>query len=179
MGQYINIGLATTIYVTKENLWGEDHTIKEVSETLSENLNLDLYTVEETKKSIIFSIKEDVFADNIIDFLKTEYKYLGCEEDAEEIFNAINEIPKKELLKKIEDRDILFENFQFTERGYDSNDISYLSKDLQIYADIVSYELEGKVFLECYSELFKYLKKRITESMTNPLKDALVISIFG
>ncbi len=184
MGQSIDIGVATEIFVKKENMY-HSYTLKEIKQALSKTLNLDLYDITENKNSVCLSIKPKVFSENIISLLQKEYEVLGIDinnKDFKELFEIIKNTPSNELLNKIENKDLDSYCFQFTEGCYYiSNDISYIAHDIKtgICADMVSFYSSEKAFLEAYNSLFDYLRTKIIETMDNPLKDDVFITLFG
>ncbi len=179
MGQNINLGIATTIYAKKNSTY----TPTEIKGALAECLNLEIYTMHENEKYVYLSLKEDIFMKNYEKLIKNEYKILDFNDKNYEVFNEIRDMSYNKLLEGLQEKDICHPCFQFTEAyGYFSNNISYIlgSKyNIEVSADIISYYLSEKVFLECYYDLFKYIRNKIILSMDNPLKDAVFITITG
>ena len=68
-----------------------------------------------------------------------------------------------------------------TSKGYYGfcNDINYIAEEsnLGMYADILSFFSCGKVLIECYNELFDYLRDKIIKAIDNPLKDSIFITL--
>ena len=183
MGQYIVIGVATTIYVTvtQEKSFGYSYTVEQVKEILSKEINLDLYDEEIYKNYLILYLKKDVFKENIIKLLQSECKYFKREKFSKEILEKIRKTPKDELIESIENRKFNEDNLFFAKFGMYSNDISYSSgkEYVEMWADLFAYHIEGKAILETYNELFYYLRKKIIENIDNPLKDDVFISLYG
>lgn len=179
MGQYINFGIATAIYAKKNSRY----TSTEIQNILAKCLNLEIYNMHESEEYIYLSLKGDIFMKNYENLIKKEYKLLDVEDKDYKVFDEIKDMPYDELLEGLEEKDICYPFFQFTEAyGYYSNDISYIlgnNHDIEVSADIISYYLSEKVLLEGYYELFSYIRNKIISSMNNPLKDAVFVTITG
>ena len=183
MGQSIVVGIATKIYVKKENR-RYTYNIEQVKEILSKKLNLSLYDITEYENDICLSIKPSIFSKNIINLLQNEYNILGIDnnEENKELLEKLKNIPNNKILNEIENKKLSTYNFQFLEGYYNYlNDISYIDNDgnLTICADIIAFYLSDKVILESYFKLFNYLRCKIVKSIDNPLKDDIFITLFG
>ena len=56
--------------------------------------------------------------------------------------------------------------------------IKHINK-LTIFADIIVYMIDGKILMECYADMFRYLRNLILKNSNNPIKTSAVISIIG
>ena len=54
-----------------------------------------------------------------------------------------------------------------------------ISKNLDIYADIIEYISDGKIIMECWDSMFRYIRNLIVNSSNNPIKIAAVITLVG
>ena len=72
-----------------------------------------------------------------------------------------------------------YAEFQLIEGNRFSNDISYIAEDLTIFADIIIYLFRGKVLMEEYYGVFRYMRNLIIKNSNNPIKTSVVVSIVG
>lgn len=179
MGQYLNFGIATTIYAKKN----DSYTPTEIKNALMECLNLEIYTMHENKKYIYLLLKEDIFMKNYEKLIKKEYKILNAKDSDYEVFDEIKDMSYGKLLKGLQDKNICYSRFQFTDAGgYYTNNISYIlypNYNIEVSADIITYYLSEKVLFEGYYDIFSYIRNKIISSMDNPLKDAVFVTITG
>jgi len=59
------------------------------------------------------------------------------------------------------------------------NDISYIFTNLRCDATVnmVNYITDGKIIMECWYNIFKYLREKLVNATDNVLKDALFLTI--
>lgn len=179
MGQFLNFGIATTIYARKN----DRYTPEKIKNALAKCLNLEIYTMYENNNYIYLSLKEDVFMKNYERLMKEEYKAFDVDTKHYKVFDEIRNMPYNELLESLEKKDICYPYFQFTDAcGYYSNNISYVlgpQHGIEVSADIITYYISEKVFFEGYYDIFSYVRNKIIASMDNPLKDAVFVTITG
>jgi len=173
MGCYLACGIATEISVSKKRMTGGFATKEEIVNNLIGKLKPSVYNIEETENYVNFIIKKDVFEKNIISFIKEQLEkaaYSYMEEATENVKNL--EGKNFDELMKIADQRSMVE-FQLL-----GGDVSYLSDgEYRCDANIIHYISDGKISMECYYDIFRYLRETIVESSNNPLKDAAVITI--
>ncbi len=184
MGQYINVGVATDIYITKG--YKEELTVDQIKNIISKEMNIDIYNFEDEGNLFHLTLKPELFSKNILKLLEDEYKFIGYEKDKKEVndvLEQIKNIPEDEILGELKEKNIDSWCCQFLE-GYYMSDIGYILEHsyriygLHAYADMVVYFYSGKVILEEYYYFLKYTRNKIIASMDNPLKDAIFVSIF-
>lgn len=180
MGLALVVGVATKIVVEKENYYEGKCTKEEVLEDLKDELNFDLYDIEEDEKNVTFFIKEDVFVNNIYNLLLSETKNNEWKGHEKERFNLILENKKAmdsvEKMKNVVKEDGSY--FLHIMSGNCLETISYISKKrFTIYAELLVYNDAFKVFLECYFDIFKYLREKIRNAIDNPLKDDVFLMV--
>lgn len=104
MGLALVVGVATKIVVEKENYIGSC-TREDVLKDLKDELNLDLYDIEEDEENVYFYIKEDIFVNNIYNLLLSETKgnkWNGNEKERFKlILEKINDMDSVEKIKNI------------------------------------------------------------------------------
>ena len=69
--------------------------------------------------------------------------------------------------------------FQLDRGTIVSNNVNYLIPGHTAFADIIDYISDGKIIMECWNELFSYLRKAIIKSSNNPIRTAVVVTITG
>lgn len=172
---YLNCGVATCISIKKDR-----YSTEEILEDLKLNMNLDIFDIQDEEKYLYLNIKEDIFEDNIIDFIKSQITIAG-NTDLERDFEFLEGFEGKTLDEMIE----YSKNYNrmpfYHSRGYFSisNDISYIFTNIQCNAtaDMVIYISEGKIIMECWFSIFKYLREKLVNATDNVLKDALFLTI--
>lgn len=176
MGQYIGFGIATKITVKKANsrTWHLS-TKDELLEKLKKNIDLKIFDVTEDDDYLFLEIKHELFEKNIVQFISEQLHKIdekNYHDDLEEL-KELNGKSYEELLRKVHKG-----YFQFLEGNKFTNDVSYLINDgSDCYADIIMYFCEGKAILECYSDLFTYIRNLIIKSSDNPLKEAAIVTM--
>jgi hypothetical protein len=82
MGQYLAIGLMHKIFASCEEMTEEKITPDELRQEMQESLYYDMsiYDEEMTKDDLVYTLKEDVFKDGLIPFLKVFYPAINPKE---------------------------------------------------------------------------------------------------
>ena len=171
MGQYLSIGLATKIYVEKDRLGKED-----LEKAFINNFKLSLYDVSEDEDCYILNLKEEVLENNLIELLG-EMEQKATKSEKEKYIKAKKELKGKNYkeLLDIADKQSVYK-FQLLKYG---NDISYMLENGGAYCQIISIESDGKVYFECYYDIFTFIRNSVIESLNNELKYAVVVTIIG
>lgn len=178
MGQYLVEGVALGIYVRKQG----KYSLEDVKANLKEEVNLDLYNITEDESNVYFSIKKQIFMDNLENLLRNEYKDLNLEEEEYKIFDDITGLSFQNLIKKLKELEIDSLHFRYTDFGMMSNSINYLSKDreMEVYVEMLAYNMDGKIIMECFNGFLRYFRRKIISSIKdNPLKDNIFVTIYG
>lgn len=171
----LNCGVATCISIKKGG-----YSTEEILEDLRLSMNLDIFDIEDKEEYLYLNIKEDIFEDNIIDFIKSQITIAG-KKYLERDFKFLEEFKGKTLDEMIEySKDYNRLPF-YHSNGYFSisNDISYIFTNIRCSAtaDMVTYITEGKIIMECWFSIFKYLREKLVNATDNILKDALFLTI--
>ena len=90
MGLALVVGVATKIVVEKEDDY-KYCTKEEILRDLKDELNFNLYDVEEDERRVIFYIREDVLVKNIYNLLLSETKSEKMRNDERSKLNQILE----------------------------------------------------------------------------------------
>lgn len=171
----LNCGVATCISIEKGK-----YSTDEILEDLKLSINIDIFNIEDQEKYLYLTIKEDIFEDNIIDFIKSEISKL-CDPYLERSIKFLDEFEGKTFDEMIEySKDYNRMPF-YHSIGYFGicNDISYIFTNLQCDATVnmVNYITDGKIIMECWYNIFKYLREKLVNATDNVLKDALFLTI--
>ena len=130
MGVALVVGVATKIVVEKENYYTKGCTKKDVLEDLKDELDFNLYNIEEDEQNVIFYIKEDVFVNNIYNLLVSETKDIGLTgNDKEEFALLLENIKNMDSVEKV--KNVVEEEgsyFLHIMSGFCLETISYISK---------------------------------------------------
>ncbi len=179
MGLGIAVGVATEIHIEKK---GDFKTFskEEILESVKDSLDLTLYNITEDEKHVNLDIKEEIFMDNIYDLLVKELEDFDIRDnEKQKLDNLLERIKDAKSMEEIEK--ITTEDYQYFFHflnGCPWESISYISKDeLCIFATLFTYSFSFKVVMECYFELFNYLRKKLQKSIDNPLKDDVFLMI--
>ena len=143
-------------------------------------IDLNIYNNPlENEKYLLLEMKREFMEKYAIKFIEEQLE-IALENTSEEDKSLIKELKDKkydELMEFAEEKQ--YQNFQLIEGNIYSNDISYIANKLTIFADIIVYMIEGKILMECYADMFRYLRNLILKNSKNPIKTSAVISIIG
>lgn len=177
MGRFLSCGIAKTIIVKKDN-----YTKEEILGKLKKSIDLNIYMKPwENERYLFLEMKREFIENYAIKFveeqLKTAEKNDNQKEDYKNLIKQLKDKKYDDLVQIAEHKQ--YENFQLIEGSEYSNDISYITNGLTVFADIISYIDDGKILMECYYDMFRYLRNLIIKSSINPIKTSAVISIIG
>mgnify|MGYP007069893004 CR=1 FL=1 len=181
MGLALVIGVATKIYVKKSTDFKE-YTKDEIIKQLDGKLNMNLYDVRdcEEDKMLVFTIKKEIFKNNIYDFLVSETKNLKWKgkhrEELNQILEKIKGAKDTESIMNIVKEEGSYYLHIMTGNPWET--ISYIGDgDLSIIATLLTYSFSYKVILEEYCDLFRYIRSKLQDAIDNPLKDDVFLMI--
>lgn len=176
MSMWLTCGIATKITVIK-NRDSKENILKD----LEKEIDLDIYNITEDAENVFLNIKEKMFEDNATTFVKEQleiftnqsFNWNAMLKELEKLENkSYNEL--MEIAKKHECM-----CFQFMEGCFANNNVNYLIAGHTAYVDVIEYISDGKIFMECWNDIFYYLRNAIISSSNNPIKTATVITITG
>ena len=81
-----------------------------------------------------------------------------------------------EILKLAEEHPL---GFQYLEGSIVCNDISYLLKGHSGFANVIDLINDGKILMECYSDMFYFLRTNLVKALRTKLRKSIVITIIG
>lgn len=177
MGQFLACGVATCISIIKNG-----YSTERILEDLKLKMNLDIFNVVDDEKVMCLEIKKDIFENNILDFIREQITPVRGHFLNKEL-EYLDEFEGKSFEEMIRYSKENNSKAFFYSEGYlkVTNIVSYIFTNVRCDAsiDMVSYISDGKIIMECWFELFCYLRDRIAKSTNNPLKDAVFVVIDG
>ena len=158
----------------------QDCIREKILEKIKKTIDLNIYNNPlENEKYLLLEMKREFMEKYAIKFIEEQLE-IALENTSEEDKSLIKELKDKkydELMEFAEEKQ--YQNFQLIEGNIYSNDISYIANKLTIFADIIVYMIDGKILMECYTDMFRYLRNLILKNSNNPIKTSAVISIIG
>lgn len=175
MGQYLSVALAKNIFIEKDSM---NENFEDIRENLEKTLDLSLYNIESGKKYFILEMKTEIFHKEIIGLMEEISPNLILRE-REYMQKQMNEIKNKnyeEMMEIAKKHDM---GFCYLEGSVFCNDISYILDKHTVFCDVIDFTSDGKIFMECYYDIFYYLRNSIIKSLKSALKNSIVVTIIG
>ena len=180
MGQYLACGIATEIRVEKN--W-KSATNEKILEEMGKKINLEIYDIYTDDKIICLNIKEDLFEKYAVSFIEEQLEIIKETLTHDFEIEGLQDLKKlkgktyNELIEVSNEKSCFF--FQMLEGNRYCNPVGYLAEGETVYADVITYISEGKIYMECFNGMFDYIRRLIINSSTNPIKTAVVVTIIG
>lgn len=179
MGHEIAIGLVTSFWLSKAAMERADIDLERAKTMLKlENFALDIYEMEESEKTFSFNIKEDIFAEQLIPFLKAIYPCLYQNpKDYKEIIEQLGDTKPNTWLELSKTKPYqAFMYDKYAESDYLENNY----RNVPVNFDSIIISLDGKALMETWRELFRFLTFTMQKTFSNfPLSSALRIYFTG
>lgn len=160
MGQYLAIGLTTTISVSRRELdeAGWDQPQLEAKLTADLALSLDTYQLEPNENEWLWRLRPALLAEELIPFLEALYPALypspGGENDSPEVLQGLRVRDPADWLAWAEEKP----HYTFQADYYGQSDQLYAKFDRRVqvhYLDILL-SMEGKIVMEEYGRQFRF-----------------------
>ena len=180
MGQYLACGIATQIRV--ERNWGSDK-IEKILEKMRKKINLDIYDIYIDDDIICMNIKKDLFEKYVVSFIEGQLEIIKDSLTYDYEIEGLKDLKKlkgksyDELIEISNEKNCFF--FQMLKGNRFCNNVGYLASSATAYADVITYISDGKIYMECYYQMFDYIRNLIMNSSSNPIKSAVVVTIIG
>lgn len=174
MGAFTKAMVAYELYVEKKKEYGyEEFTKQEILTKLEKSLDLSLYEIREDDEVVLLKLKPDILKQNGKAFFLEQIKlYEGNSELLENTENFFDQMGEKTIIEAIKEYKPYMSIGIF---DYGMWGVTYLDRELNIYWNGIFFLYEGKVIMECYVELSRYLHNLIRKTSQNPLRNAVVI----
>jgi len=184
MGQYLTIGIATKISVSKDEAKRQASASPEkIKDVLELNYNKSgLYTVEETEGSVLLTLRPEAAEAELVDLLQDFYalRYSGKDEYIREMMDTLKSHTKWEEWKEIADEKCFY-YFQRDEYVITSTPCpGGWTNSLTTYVEQILLSADGKIIMECWGNLFRFFTRLIKERLSKyKLADSLLVAISG
>lgn len=184
MGQYLTIGVATKISVSKERAKRQASASPEkIKEALELNYNKSgIYTVEETEDCVLLTLRPEIAEAELVDLLQDFYalRYSDKDEYIKEMMETLKNHTKWEEWKEIADEK-RFYYFQQDEYVITSTPCpGGWTNSLTTYVEQILLSADGKIIMECWGDLFRFFTRLIKERLSKyQLADSLLVAISG
>ena len=184
MGQYLSVGIAKEIVVRKKDIFDESLTVELIEHSLNETEKIctEFYDFNEDENYLCWELKEKVFDDDFRIFHK---KILQMYDP--KIPEVLGDFKDSAEIKKFSNQNA---NENFSSCSMPTY-ISLVDKEgAKVYnrgdADIdamygfLSFLHDGKILMECYRTMFRFLEKNIrTNFREHPVSKILKVMIIG
>jgi len=157
MGTYLANGIVQEIVIEKKQLERQGVATNEVIRQLEKELDINFYNHTEDEAAHVWKIKQEMFDDNLAEFLDTQFK-MYCNEKDHRMQNVIEDLKKiqtaEELIALAESKSLA--HFQLL--GYITEYIKVVRNngfdtDIAVDYRLISYFLNGKIIMECYGNI--------------------------
>ncbi|MBO5594832.1 MAG: hypothetical protein J5931_09540 [Prevotella sp.] len=185
MGQYLTIGLVTSIAIGKERAMKKASAApEEVRNVVQEVYNRKgIYNVTENDDGVYLKLKPEVANAEMTDFLEEFYR----------LRYGVKDWSRKAYMDKIKSRKTLvewlkladgscMETFQLDQYVWLSTPFCREERKCRVDtgATQIILSIDGKILMECYEGLFDFFTRMIRERLSKyRLADALLVSISG
>jgi hypothetical protein len=168
MGQYLKMGICNRIVVNKNEVAKHRLSLDTLIESLNCEMDMSLFEMGETEEEYIFTIKESIVSDQLLDFISFQYSLYNQEDPYRKSFDtALQLISEFSTIKEIDGlaRKKSLPCFQFSKidheikvKGWD-----WLRTEVSIWLLFA----EGKIIMESYSNFLRFMDRQIREASKN------------
>ena len=158
MGQFLAIGLATEVGINKSETDKAGLTLEQLQERMQHDLHYvpDIYNATEKDDYYHLLLNEEIFAAELLPFLKTFYPLLYSDPAYyDDILEKLAAMPPSEWLKWAQGKPE--EAFQFDEYGT-RDYLSVQHTRIPVSYDALLLSMEGKIGMETYGRQFSFVK---------------------
>ena len=186
MGQYLAIGIATQLSISKEETAKAKIGIEEVKQKMQQTLHFsaDIYDFSEEKGYWSWTLKKAIWEAELFAFLKTIYPLLYLDKgyaDYEEVLKKLAESEPSLWLEIAEGKS--FSSFQIDKYG--ENERLYFNEKpfqpkISVSTESVALAMEGKIMMEVYGGLFNFFQLCIQKTFPDfKMSKAIRVYITG
>jgi len=176
MGQYIEFGLCYEIIIPPEAI----ETINKEYATLEKylpvfeketNIKIDLYDIEKIKNYYKLTLKESVFSSqHLASFLNDFIQDLNTKDDEERkklIEELKTDLSRESLIELAKTKYYInFQHSYIIEHIYGFS----FGRDIRVQYNYINFFMEGKVIMECYGTLFRYIENMLRKNHNEELR---------
>lgn len=183
MGQFLCIGIYTQIRASRKDAEYQYHSVDECCEHIIKDKELDeaLYDFSEDDEDIYYTLKPEILWRDVAALTKRFYamRYRpGHEYDSDLAKEALDKCQNCQEVMDLVRR----KSFQCFQEGftYDYVTATRTLGGMLISVKSIILSMDGKIIMECYGELFRFLTRLIREKLSDiPLAKALYVYIDG
>jgi hypothetical protein len=180
MGQYLAIGLVTTIRVEKSAVEKAALTTKVLKEKMATSFSFvaDLYSLGEDDEYYVFTLKKVIFHGQLQPFLASFYPtFYDDKTYYDNVLLQLKEMAPEQWLEWADSKSECA--FQFDSYGM-SDYVSVGFTRLKFDYESVMLSMQGKVLMEEYNQVFKFFNYTMKQTFKSfPLSGALRVYITG
>ena len=182
MGTYLAVGIVPKIVINKSSIKSSDLTLDLILEQLNKELKIDCYNFSEDLKKYCWEIKPNILEGNLVEFLDEQFKAYMPQKDEylEEVIAQLNKIKDFAQIMKLASSKSLA-HFQLLNQilGYIKVvHINGFSEYVEVFYSLIAYFLDGKIIMECYENLLRYLEYNIRLQRNKyPIVDCVKVMI--
>lgn len=180
MGRFLAIGLVTKIEVEKTKVQQAQMSVEQLQAKIQQEcgFDADLYELIENEEIYDFRLKDEIWFEQLLPFLKTIYPLLYDKpSDYENVLVELDSMPSLQWMEWAKEKSEW--TFQFDKYG----DCDYLREgffDFKIHYESVMLSMEGKILMEEYGRQFRFFKRMMAQTFKEfSLANALRVYITG
>ena len=168
MGQYIVIGIATSISADKARVAKEFKDTDSFKALFEKEFNHSgIYQLEETDERIRLRLKPEIAEREWIDFIGSFFKIRYTEDYRQA--SALNDLSQAANLQAWMDlaNKHKYQCYQSIHLYYYPMENPNYYHGFSVEMDIVGLSFDGKIIMECYNDLFAFLTRTIRERLSD------------
>jgi hypothetical protein len=177
MGTYLFTGICTTIYVSKEDLLKNKISVENFESEISKDFNLKIFTKHENDEIIEYQLKPKLIEKELFNIVDKQYKlFFDNEKKYKTTIDKLKNLKTSDdFLDYANDKSNMY--FQMDKYFYDYYRFDF-GKDIRVKMDKIILFGDGKILMESYDQIFKYLNKNLRMNCSEfQLADALHVYI--
>lgn len=165
MGQYLQMGICNRIVIDKESMNKLNISIEKVIESINKEMDISLFERSETENQFIFTIRDAIVTEQLLEFMRFQYSLYDQEEPYKQCFESVLKmVSESSTLQEIEGiaKDKSFACFQNSviDDEIMVNEWYWLRIEYSVWVMFV----EGKIYMEAYSNFLRYLEHHVRVS---------------
>ena len=185
MGQFLTIGLVTTFAISKQRAKQQaSATPEEVKDALQKHRNKSgIYNLEEDDRNVYLSLKPEIAEAEMTDFLRDFYALRYPDEKQR---NRMADMKTIGSMKTLDEWLDLADEKPYQAFQLDGYVLDYTpfprgwTNSLETSVNQIILSLDGKIWMECYNELFVFFTNLIKERLSKyQLSEGLMVNISG
>src|SRR3990167_3717334 len=184
MGTYLAVGIVQNILLDKKRILNKKITTDIIINKLKEEINIDYYQHSEDSDKHYWKINPEILEGNLTEFLEIQFQMYNrsIDQNMQETLHQLRQLKAGPLLIELAASKKLM-HFQLINNIVDSIrvfDANGFQSDIVINYQLISFFIDGKILMECYENIFKYLENvvRLHKSQY-PIADCIKICITG